>query len=351
MADPGTLRSAPHDLAMSPGTTEVSRTTEVVRGKPPRRVARHHSSGDATTVWPRTRQAFIILELIVVLVILGILALLAIPTFDAVIGRAKDANVQSSAASFDRNVRALAAFDEAAPNRGDDVIPAAGELFDVSMRATAGAGSAGASPAGNTVGSDTTTINATVSHVQFTQDDATVCLTLGTTSGVASTAVGDGCAGFTPVIVGLIVGSGSVRRSQYMVEVLALGPSLHWPMDSLTLMQDASPNDRDGAVTMYGAAALVPNTWSDGSLGVTKVTVAGPTDIGNFAAGVMTAFWLRVPTDAVTTWTGYANYAAGKGNAGSSTSTFQAYASSANKCDGVAFSTERTWRFCAPSRR
>ena len=136
-----------------------------------------------------------------------------------------------------------------------------------------------------------------------------------------------------------------------MVVVLALGPSLHWPMDSLTLMQDASPNDRDGAVTMYGAAALVPNTWSDGSLGVTKVTVAGPTDIGNFAAGVMTAFWLRVPTDAVTTWTGYANYAAGKGNAGSSTSTFQAYASSANKCDGVAFSTERTWRFCAPSRR
>ena len=268
-----------------------------------------------------TRRAFTILELIVVIVILGILALLAIPTFNAVIGRAKDSNVKTAAASFDRNLRALAAFDEAAPNRGEDVITAAGELFDVSMRATAGAGPDGASPAGNTVGETVSTINATVSHVQFTQDDTTVCLTLGTTSGAPGTVVADGCTGFTPVVVG----SGSVRRSQYMAEVLALGPSLHWPMDSLTLIQDASPNDRDGAVTMYDAAALVPGVWSDGSLGVTKVAVTGPTDIGSFTAGVTTAFWLRVPTDAATTWTSYAMHAAGKGSAGSPSDTFQAY--------------------------
>ena len=162
--------------------------------------SRQHSSGDTTTVWTRTRQAFTILELIVVIVILGILALLAIPTFNAVIGRAKDSNVHSAAASFDRNVRALAAFDQAAPNRGADVITAARELFDVSMRATAGSGPAGASPAGNTVGSDTSTINATVARVQFTQDDATVCLTLGTASGAPGTVVAGGCTGFTPVV-------------------------------------------------------------------------------------------------------------------------------------------------------
>ena len=151
-------------------------------------------------MWTRTRKAFTILELIVVIVILGILALLAIPTFNAVIGRAKDSNVQSAAASFDRNVRALAAFDEAAPNRGEDVITAAGELFDVSMRATAGSGPAGASPAGNTVGATATTINATVVLVQFTQDDSTVCLTLGTTSGVAGTVISGGCTGFAPAV-------------------------------------------------------------------------------------------------------------------------------------------------------
>ena len=148
----------------------------------------------------RTRQAFTILELIVVIVILGILALLAIPTFNAVIGRAKDSNVKSAAVSFDRNLRALAAFDEAAPNRGEDVITAAGELFDVSMRATAGSGTAGASPAGNIVGETATTINATVVRVQFTQDDSTVCLALGTTSGVAGTVVAGGCAGFAPAV-------------------------------------------------------------------------------------------------------------------------------------------------------
>ena len=147
-------------------------------------------------MWTRTRKAFTLLELIVVIVILGILAALAIPTFNAVIDRAKDSNVKSAAASFDRNVRALAVFDQAAPNRGADVITAAGELSHVSMLATAGDGSGGANPDGNTVGGTSDTINVTVTHVQFTQDNATVCLTLGTSPGAPGTVVGGGCTGF-----------------------------------------------------------------------------------------------------------------------------------------------------------
>ena len=143
----------------------------------------------------RTRKAFTMLELIVVIVILGILALLAIPTFNAVIGRAKDSNVQSAATSYERNLRALAGFDEAKPNRGTDVIIAANELNGVVMLATDGSGTVGtgANPKGNTVGTAAGTIKAVVTHVQFTQDGSVVCLTLSATAGVAGTVADNAC--------------------------------------------------------------------------------------------------------------------------------------------------------------
>ena len=146
------------------------------------------------TMLTRTRKAFTMLELIVVIVILGILALLAIPTFNAVIGRAKDSNVQAAATSYERNLRALAGFDEAAPNRGTDVITVAGELEGVTMLATNGFDNTGANPDGNTVGVTAGTIKAVVLHVQFTQDGSVVCLTLGTASGVAGTVADNACA-------------------------------------------------------------------------------------------------------------------------------------------------------------
>lgn len=64
----------------------------------------------------RPRKAFTLLELIVVIVILGILAALAIPTFSAVIQKARQSNVDNTAAALGREVAALAAFDNAAPN-------------------------------------------------------------------------------------------------------------------------------------------------------------------------------------------------------------------------------------------
>lgn len=60
----------------------------------------------------RTRKAFTLLELIVVIVILGILALIAIPTFASVINKSHVATANETAGSVSRDAAALAAFDQ-----------------------------------------------------------------------------------------------------------------------------------------------------------------------------------------------------------------------------------------------
>jgi prepilin-type N-terminal cleavage/methylation domain-containing protein len=59
----------------------------------------------------RSKKAFTLLELIVVVVVLGILAALAIPSFAKVKETAADKVALNSAQSIYRNAQALAAFD------------------------------------------------------------------------------------------------------------------------------------------------------------------------------------------------------------------------------------------------
>lgn len=59
----------------------------------------------------RSRKAFTLLELIVVIVILGLLAALAIPTFQTIINKSKNQTAETSAASIGRNAVAISAID------------------------------------------------------------------------------------------------------------------------------------------------------------------------------------------------------------------------------------------------
>lgn len=66
------------------------------------------------------RKGFTLIELIVTVVILGILAALAVPTFNAILGRVRDNNVATSANGIARNLHALAGSDISATQTQPD---------------------------------------------------------------------------------------------------------------------------------------------------------------------------------------------------------------------------------------
>ena len=67
----------------------------------------------------RTRKAFTLLELVVALVVLGILAAIAVPTFLTVVGNSKNGVAQTDAMSIARNAISLAGTNGQAVSASD----------------------------------------------------------------------------------------------------------------------------------------------------------------------------------------------------------------------------------------
>ena len=88
------------------------------------------------------RKAFTLIELIIVIVVLGILATIAIVGYRAVIDRANGASAEAAAKSFDRQLGAQAAFgmeenpNQTNPNRGSLILDI---LQDANVAGTPGA--------------------------------------------------------------------------------------------------------------------------------------------------------------------------------------------------------------------
>lgn len=86
------------------------------------------------------RKAFTLIELIIVIVVLGILATIAIVGYRAVIDRANQSSAENAAKSFDRQIRAQAAFGmDGNPNATD---PRRGQLMIDMLQDPAAGGSA-----------------------------------------------------------------------------------------------------------------------------------------------------------------------------------------------------------------
>ena len=85
------------------------------------------------------RKGFTLLELIVVIVVMGILAAIAIPTFAGVIGRANMSSAKTSAQAFKSEADAIYSQDNAGVV-GVNAAAAAAAASDIALAVTADAG-------------------------------------------------------------------------------------------------------------------------------------------------------------------------------------------------------------------
>lgn len=149
------------------------------------------------TLCPRLRQSrlrsfrrgFTLLELVVALVVLGILAALAIPTYSSVINSAHTGVANSTALSVAADAVALAATNQTYPSQ-TDFTKAAGETSNVTVVPGSYLDASGTTSISLAVALTGTTVDVCVSLVDQMNAPATICAPSATTTTLAATPVG-----------------------------------------------------------------------------------------------------------------------------------------------------------------
>jgi prepilin-type N-terminal cleavage/methylation domain-containing protein len=205
------------------------------------------------------KKAFTLLELIVVIVILGILAALAIPTFARVITRARERTAEAAAEAFGREALALAAF------RGDGSGVTLADLNDAKADTDGAVDFTGTLVDGKlrvTVGSGTSAVNVDLAFTGNTVDGAVASsaapgsgTTTPTTPLPASTLYSN--AGY--VVLGSAP-AGSFATAPYDIEIRSLTGSL--PSGKSWEVRPYSPNESFTARYRMGDYVAGSEPWA-----------------------------------------------------------------------------------------
>jgi len=165
----------------------------------------------------RSGAGFTLLELIVVIVILGVLALLAIPTFSSVLSKSHYATLTATGQALGRDAAALAAFDREAP--ADDVNAQTTAISELPS-------------------AEVTASNPADGQVTLTQGAYSVCVTFGTTLDSEGSVTTGPC----------------TNTSVYQQAVLNYGPEVYWPLSDASgpTAKDISGNNITGNYTSSG---------------------------------------------------------------------------------------------------
>jgi prepilin-type N-terminal cleavage/methylation domain-containing protein len=142
---------------------------------------------------PRSKKAFTLLELIVVIVILGLLAALAIPTFARVTKKSQDASTSATISSVLRDARALMAFQEAGSSWESSVVTALGETAVPSASGLLAAGYSQFATSGEpTREKPVYSVSSGVVALSMLSDSGNVCVGTASTAASAAPVCGPG---------------------------------------------------------------------------------------------------------------------------------------------------------------
>jgi prepilin-type N-terminal cleavage/methylation domain-containing protein len=201
----------------------------------------------------RRRHAFTLIELVVVVVIIGILAAIAVVGFGSLIDKTRQERVNAAARSFDREYRALLAYETGVVGWDDVSNDNYVDLSDIADDVVAGSSGA----------TTLAVVDAGEDTVTFTQDGRTACIQLSNDPAVPSAFCGATTPGTTPE-------TGSTALSMTIDTTKSWGTTFTVPLNgTVNATIDWGDSGASGCPTTVTAGLPVCTYASEGTYTIT----------------------------------------------------------------------------------